>query len=81
MDEEFQKRLRKTLYYGKNPLTERPSLPVTELAVELLQVRTSLRVTELAVKLLQVRTSFPVLELAVNITSGKNITSGYGTRR
>jgi len=37
MDEEFQKRLRKTLYYGKNPLTERTSLPVTELAVELLQ--------------------------------------------
>jgi len=37
MDEEFQKRLRKTLYYGKNPLTERTSLPVTELAVEFLQ--------------------------------------------
>jgi len=37
MDEEFQKRLRKTLYYGKNPLTERTSLPVTELTVEFLQ--------------------------------------------
>lgn len=37
MDEELQRRLRKTLYYGKNPLTDRTSLPVTELAVELLQ--------------------------------------------
>lgn len=37
MDEEFRRRLRKTLYYGKKPLTERTSLPVTELAVELLQ--------------------------------------------
>ncbi|KAJ8321064.1 hypothetical protein KUTeg_002651 [Tegillarca granosa] len=27
-------RLRKTLYYGKNPNTDRPSLPLTEIAVE-----------------------------------------------
>ena len=38
IDKDLQRRLRKTLYYGKNPLTDRTSLPVTELAVELLQV-------------------------------------------
>lgn len=37
IDKDLQRRLRKTLYYGKNPLTDRTSLPVTELAVELLQ--------------------------------------------
>ncbi|XP_064646415.1 protein CNPPD1-like [Lineus longissimus] len=30
-------RLRKTLYYGKTPTTERPSLPLTEIAVEFFQ--------------------------------------------
>ncbi|KAI0217394.1 Protein CNPPD1 [Lamellibrachia satsuma] len=31
---EFAERLRKTLYYGKVPSTDRPSLPMTELAVD-----------------------------------------------
>ncbi|OWF43120.1 protein CNPPD1-like [Mizuhopecten yessoensis] len=35
--EEFAERLRKTLYYGKTPSTDRPSLPLTEIAVEYLQ--------------------------------------------
>lgn len=35
--EEFAERLRKTLYYGKTPSTDRPSLPLTEITVEYLQ--------------------------------------------
>lgn len=35
--EEFAERLRKTLYYGKPPTTDRPSLPLTDLAVEYFQ--------------------------------------------
>jgi len=34
---DLKKRLRKTLYYGKMPTIDRPSLAMTELAVELLQ--------------------------------------------
>lgn len=37
LDGEFKRRLQKTLYYGKSPLTERTSLPVTELTVKFLQ--------------------------------------------
>ncbi|KAL5005648.1 hypothetical protein ScPMuIL_016806 [Solemya velum] len=33
----FSERLRKTLYYGKSPKTDRPSMPVTEIAVEFFQ--------------------------------------------
>lgn len=35
--EELAERLRKTLYYGKPPTTDRPSLPLTDLAVEYFQ--------------------------------------------
>jgi len=35
--EELKERIRKTLYYGKSPDTDRHSLPVTELAVEYFQ--------------------------------------------
>ncbi|GAB6020000.1 hypothetical protein CHUAL_002750 [Chamberlinius hualienensis] len=31
----MSERLRKTLYYGKKPKIDRPSLPVTEVAVEM----------------------------------------------
>lgn len=33
---ELQERLRKSFYYGRTPTTDRPSLPMTELAVEFL---------------------------------------------
>jgi len=35
--EEFAERLRKSLYYGKLPGTERPSMPLTDMAVEFFQ--------------------------------------------
>ncbi|XP_070570919.1 protein CNPPD1-like [Ptychodera flava] len=35
--EEFTERLRKTLYYGADPNTDQPSLPVTDVAVEFFQ--------------------------------------------
>lgn len=40
----FNERLRKTLYYGSAPNTDQPSLPVTDVAVELFQSTSSLRV-------------------------------------
>lgn len=35
--EEFSERLRKTLYFGKPPTTDRPSYPLTDVAVEVFQ--------------------------------------------
>ncbi|KAK3604586.1 hypothetical protein CHS0354_005417 [Potamilus streckersoni] len=35
--EEFSERLRKTLYFGKPPTTDRPSFPLTDIAVEVFQ--------------------------------------------